>query len=335
MRHRVVAIGLIDEEAPRLPRPPRPLDHLLPHHVGGELTDHHAGPGILQLIARSSLDRRHERVGDRDRDIEVRDLGDVFLARDELEDVRVIDPQDPHVRAATRAALLHRVSRGVVELHERHRPRRHSGRRPHHRALGADPRKRESRPPAALMDDRHRLERVVDAVLPVRQRIGNRQHEARRQLPQRPPRVHQGRGVWLEPPLRHQTVKVFAHRLDRAVARPIPPIRVRHGSRHPPKHFLRLLDRLPSLVFDQVSLLEHRASVRRQIRGASGWRGGQGHDDAPTRDGTGPTRNLAEPALKTPRLLTRLRAYHHASDNRLLDADGHSSRPRVSAPVVR
>src|SRR3982074_3391183 len=46
------------------------------------------------------------------------------------------------------------------------------------RALGAQLGEPEAGAAAALVDDGHRLERVIDAVLPVRERVFHRQHEA-------------------------------------------------------------------------------------------------------------------------------------------------------------
>ena len=64
---------------------------------------------IDEVVGRPGLHRVHELRRDGDGDVEVRDLREVFLAGDEFEDVRMIDAQDAHVRAAPRAALLHRI----------------------------------------------------------------------------------------------------------------------------------------------------------------------------------------------------------------------------------
>ena len=69
--------------------------------------------------------------------------------------------------------------------------------------------KREARAAAGLMDERHRAQRVVDAVLPVGERVLDRQHEARRELAERAAGVHQRRRVRLEPALRHQAVELL------------------------------------------------------------------------------------------------------------------------------
>ena len=51
-------------------------------------------------------------------------------------------------------------------------------RRAHDRPLRAQPREREAGAAARLMDERHRAQRVVDAVLAVGERIFHGQHEA-------------------------------------------------------------------------------------------------------------------------------------------------------------
>ena len=80
----------------------------------------------------------HERVGDGDRDIEVRDAA-VELALDELEDVRVVHPENPHVGAAPRAALLDRLSGRVEHAQEGHRARGAPAGRPHEVVLRPQP----------------------------------------------------------------------------------------------------------------------------------------------------------------------------------------------------
>src|SRR5205814_202142 len=121
VRHRIVAVRFVDEKASRLARSPRAVDHLVPNRARVELTRHLAVAWIDEIVARPRLYGTHELVGDRDRNIEVRYLREVFLAGNEIHYVRVIDAQDTHIGPATRASLLHRVGRRIVELHERHR----------------------------------------------------------------------------------------------------------------------------------------------------------------------------------------------------------------------
>ena len=78
---------------------------------------------LIRSYSSPFCERVHEPVGRRDRDVEVGDAA-VELALDELEDVRVVDPEDPHVGAAPGAALLHRLGRAVEHAQEGHRARR-------------------------------------------------------------------------------------------------------------------------------------------------------------------------------------------------------------------
>ena len=137
---------------------------------------------VDEVVGLPRLDRVHELPGHGDGDVEVRHLREIFLAADELQDVRVIDPQNPHIRAAPRASLLDCISRGIIQLHERDWSTGDPGGRANHRSLRAQAREGETRPAAALMYERHRGERVINPVLPVRQRVFHRQHEARAQL---------------------------------------------------------------------------------------------------------------------------------------------------------
>src|SRR5207247_4098426 len=85
-----------------------------------------------QLVCLAVVEGTHERVGDRDRDVEVRDAA-VALAGHELEDVRVIDAEDRHVRAASGGSLLHVLGGGVVDAQEADGTRRITARRAHAR----------------------------------------------------------------------------------------------------------------------------------------------------------------------------------------------------------
>jgi hypothetical protein len=66
------------------------------------------------------VERVHEGVGDRDRDVEVRDAA-VELAVDELEHVGMVDAQDAHVGAAPRARPASPPRCAVEHLEEGHR----------------------------------------------------------------------------------------------------------------------------------------------------------------------------------------------------------------------
>src|SRR5207244_3486219 len=139
-RDRVVVVGPIDEVDTGLARPPCAV-HDLPEHLARHKLAHRpAGTRIDEVVARALFHRPHERVRDGHRDVEVRHLGEVVLAADELEDVGMVHPQDAHVRAAAGAALFHHVGRGVVQLHERHGAGGNAHRRAHDVVLGSQPR---------------------------------------------------------------------------------------------------------------------------------------------------------------------------------------------------
>jgi hypothetical protein len=270
VRHRVVAVRFVDEEAARLAGAPRAVDHLVPHHLRVELTDHLLGGRVDEVVARPGLHRLHEVVGHRDGDVEVRDLRQVFLTGDELHDVRVIDAQDAHVGAASGASLLHRVRGRVIELHERDGSARHAGSGAHHRAVRTKPREREAGTAAALVDERHRTKRVVDAIPPVRQCVLDREHKAGGELSERATGVHERGRVRLEPALRHEAVELFGHFSNRTLARTVPTIRFSDDRGHPPKHVFGGLGRLATLVLHQIALFENRARVLAKSGGADG-----------------------------------------------------------------
>ncbi len=165
----------------------------------------------------------------------------------------MIDPQDAHVRAAARAALLDRLGRMVVDIHEAHRPRRHAHGRADDIVARAQPREAEPGAATALMDQGLVLEGFVNTA----EIIVDGQDKARRQLPERAARVHQRRAVGLEVALGHQVIELVragAHRLRRGtVARIDRSDRVGDAA----EHRLRGFDDVAVLVFDQVALSEH------------------------------------------------------------------------------
>jgi hypothetical protein len=263
LRHRVVLVRPVDEEHPGLAGLPRPVhDHV--EDLAGVLGPHDlAGARTLELVLGARRHRIHEGIGNGEGDVEVRDLRRVILAGDELAHVRMIHPEDPHVRPPARTPLLHHLGRGVVELHERHRPRRHPHGGAHGVARGPEAREREPGPAPGLVHEGHGLERVVDAALPVRERVVHRQDEAGRELPQGAAGVHERRGVRLELALRHEVVEVPGHLLDGRVGRPVPPVFLGNDPRHAPEHGFRILHRFPVLVLLQVPLGQDDARVVR------------------------------------------------------------------------
>ena len=257
VRHRVVPVGLVDEEDARLAVPPRPVDDLVEHFARVQLSHRLSTARVLKVVRRAAGQRRHELFRDGHGDVEVRDLVLVFLAVDESEDVGVIDPQDPHVGAPPRAALLHRFGRGVIHLHEAHRPARDAHRGLHHVAARPQAAESEARAAARLMDQSHVAKGLVDPV----QRVRDREDEARAQLPEGTSCIHQSGAVRLELADRHHFVELarrFHHVRGRGTV-----LRVDRGDDpgYPPEHVGRGLDRLEILVLLQVALGQNRVGV--------------------------------------------------------------------------
>ncbi len=267
-------IGAVDVEHARLTGLPGTVDDLLEYVAGVELPYHFAGARMDQVVRLPSLQREHERVRHGDGDVEIRDLREVILAVDEVEDVGVIDAQDTHIGAAARATLLHHVGRCIVQLHERHRSRSDPHRRADDVVLGPEAREGEARPTPRLMHERHRPQGVVDPGPSVGERVLDRQHKASGELAQRPARVHQGRRIRHPHPRRHKLIERLGDALDRLLRRSVRPVGSRDRPGDPPEQVLGLLDGLPVLVLDQIAALEDRERVGVQVEARAVFRCG-------------------------------------------------------------
>ncbi len=90
VRHRVVVVGAIDVEHAGLAGLPRAVHDLLEDVAGVQLPDDLASARVDQVVRLPRFKRRHEGVGDGDRDVEIRDLREVILAVDEIHDVGMV-----------------------------------------------------------------------------------------------------------------------------------------------------------------------------------------------------------------------------------------------------
>ena len=106
--------------------------------------------------------------------------------------------------------------------------------------LGPEPGEAEAGAAAALVDQRHGAEGVVDAALAVGERVVDRQHEAGGELAQRAAGVHERRRVGHEQPVRHQAVERLGHLLHGAHRCAVPAVRLRDRPCHAPEQVLRL-----------------------------------------------------------------------------------------------
>src|SRR5688572_8233803 len=111
------------------------------------------------------------------------------------------------------------------------------------------------------MDERHRAQRVVNAIRAVRERVLDRQNEARRELSERTTGVHERRRVGLEPTLGHEPVELLRDRRYSPLARSVSPIAFGDDGGDAPEHVFWRLDRLARLILHQVALLENRSRI--------------------------------------------------------------------------
>ncbi len=267
VRHGVVLVRPIDEVHSRLPRLPGAVHDLRKHLPGVEPALHLSRPGMHQRVVSPRFHRAHELVGHGHRDVEIRDLGDVVLAGDELENIRVVDPQDAHVGAPPRPALLHDLGAGVVERHEGDRPRRHPHGGADHVVLRPEPGEPEAGAPARLVYQRHVPQGVVDAVLPVGQRVFHGQHKARRKLPQGTAGIHERGTVGHPGAGDHELVKRLGQRVHGPGTGSVEPIGFGDGPGHPPEQLPGRLDGVAAVVLDEIAALQHRHGVLAQREG--------------------------------------------------------------------
>ena len=231
LRGRIVPVEPVEEENPGFPVLPRLPDNPVENVSGGEHSRDLPVPGIDQGVAFVVLHGPHEGFRDSHGEIEIVQLALVRFALDESEDIRVVHPQDSHVRAPPGAALLDRLRGQVEHLHERDGPAGNPRGGHDHVVRGPDPGKGKSRPAAGLVNERGVLYRVEDLF----HGIPDGQHEAGRELSELPSRVHEGRGIGEEFQARHDFVELIRQRRAFPVA---VEFLVRPGDRrrNPPEH---------------------------------------------------------------------------------------------------
>src|SRR5439155_11916045 len=201
----------VDEHHARITGAPGGPNHAVEDLLRQESARDRYAVRIDQLVLTARGERVHEAVGRRHRDVEVGDAA-IELAVDELEDVRVVDPEDPHVRASTRSTLLHRLGGAVEDAQKGHRARRAAAGRGDDVILWAQPREREAGSTARLVDDRRGLHRVEDLF----HRVADRQDIARGVLKAVSlAGVHEGWRVRQEVPLDHDVVERLGDLPDR------------------------------------------------------------------------------------------------------------------------
>ena len=128
-------------------------------------------------------------------------------------------------------------------------------------ALGTQAAEGEAGAAARLVDQRRVLDRVEDAL----HRVGDGEHEAGRELLERPAGVAQRRRVGQEAQRGHQIVEALLDRRDLRLRGAVPLLGQRDVVRDAPEELLRRLDDAAGAVLGQIAPLEHRAGVRRKL----------------------------------------------------------------------
>ena len=183
MRHRVLAVRRVEEQHARLAVVMRVLDDFVEQFARADGAPHFAVARVDEFEVVVVLDRAHKCVGDADRDVEIADVPFDGLAAHEIENVRMIDAEHRHVRAAARPALRDLSERGVVDAQETDRAGRDARARDHVIAARAQTRKRKTVAAAGLLDQRRRAQRRKNAARVASHIVGDRQNETRRELP--------------------------------------------------------------------------------------------------------------------------------------------------------
>src|SRR5690606_34638539 len=149
---RLELVDTIDEHHAGIADGPRRVGDRIEDTARVELAGDDTGPWVHEIVGRPGLHRLHERVGDGDGEVEVDRPTWIELDGDELEDVRVVDAEHPHVRTAPRPALLDGLGRHVEHLHQRHGTRGVPAGRGHEVTGWPEPGERKSRTAARLLD---------------------------------------------------------------------------------------------------------------------------------------------------------------------------------------
>jgi hypothetical protein len=256
--HHVVPVQPVQEDDARLAGLPGRGDNGIKDRPGAVLAHHPAGGGVHQVVGLVLAHRLHKRLGDAHGEVEVGDLAGIVLAGDELQNIGVVHPQNPHVGAPAGAALLHRLGGGVEHLHKGDGAGGHAAGGVDGGALGPQAGEGEAGAAAALVDQRS----VLDGVEDVLHGVGHRQHEAGGELAQGAARVHEGGGVGQEVQADHQLIKLLGRghhvRLGIKAA-----VTLGHSVGHPAEQAVHGLGGLSLLVPGQVAPLQHGLCVFR------------------------------------------------------------------------
>ena len=252
VRRGVVAVHGVQEDDAGFPVFPCRMDDQVVHLAGGKRRGFLLRAGVDEVVLLSLFHGFHEGVGDAHGKVEVRHAIIVGLAGDELLDVGVIDPKDPHIGSAPRAPLLDRFRRGIEDRHEGDRSAGDSLRGKDRVVFRAKTGEGKAGPAAALVDHGGVLDGFEDAV----DGILHGEDEAGGKLPQGASRVHERRRIGDEVEGRHEPVELGGGVRDRIRAFELR-VGLRDGVRHALEKIFGGFDGFVRLVFLQVAFFQY------------------------------------------------------------------------------
>ena len=258
--HHVVPVEPVQEDDARLAVGPGGVHDLVEQRPGVFPAAGLFGAGIDEVIVRAALHRLHKGLGKAHGNVEIRDVGVVFLAADELLDIGMVHPQDAHVGAPAGAALLDGLGGHVKHPHEAHRAGGHSAGGAHRGTRLAQAAEAEAGAAAGLVDEGGVFHGVED----LHHAVADGQDKAGGKLAQGPAGVHQGGGIGQKAQAGHQLEKFIGQAPDAGLLA-VFPVGGGHRVSHPAEHLLHRLHRLAVFVLCQITALEYLHGIAADI----------------------------------------------------------------------
>lgn len=103
------SIDRVEKHQPWFAAGPSRFDQSIEHERGRQSPRRGVGKRIDEGIGATACEGLHKGIGDADRQIEIRHLGWRLFESNEVQDVRVVDPEDAHICAPPGSALFNDV----------------------------------------------------------------------------------------------------------------------------------------------------------------------------------------------------------------------------------
>ena len=120
-------VDAVDENNTRFPGLPGGKNDHFENGFGGNIANRVPGARIYQTVIGVFDQRIHEPVGNGHGNIEIVEVFKIVFGSDEGFNIRVVHPQNPHVRTSSGAPLLDSFRCHVKDVHEGHGARRNTG----------------------------------------------------------------------------------------------------------------------------------------------------------------------------------------------------------------